>query len=363
MTTDDLSSFLQWESITRDTIDFKKAYVDMAGDLIAGLMLSQIVFYYLPSKKGESKLRVEKEGHLWIAKRHSEWHEEIRITEWQAPRALDILAERGLITKKVFRFGGSPTVHIRLNPDQFLSAWKMTTFPDSSQMPESKLGNGLNPFVPNARMEGGESRETLTEITAKTTEERKGERIATLDDNLGDVDIGFAPTDLLGPTPAGLNGKPAQPPKPPLRTKPKQQRKPKGQSGQMPLNPLPNSEGRKDAPPHSAPPPPDPVKVHAGWVAATFAKSRQVYPNQAQLEEIRATVTDLERWERNLRAWALAGYTPGKVDGQLDWYRRDVARNGNGQGSDRRAIESSKVSQYDLSKMDLTKAKQARAGG
>jgi len=62
------SNFLLWETASRDTVDFKTIYVDMADDLVAGLLLSQIVYWYLPSKEGRSKLRVFKDGYYWIAK-------------------------------------------------------------------------------------------------------------------------------------------------------------------------------------------------------------------------------------------------------------------------------------------------------
>ena len=51
--------FLDWEKTSKDTIDFKKVYVDMADDLIAGLVLSELIYWYLPSKdNGKNKLRV-----------------------------------------------------------------------------------------------------------------------------------------------------------------------------------------------------------------------------------------------------------------------------------------------------------------
>ena len=116
--------FLLWERTTRDSIDFKKIYVDIAGDLIAGLMLSQIVFWYLPDKNGNSKMRVRKDGYDWIAKSNTEWYDEIRITEWQAPRALNILEEKGIIEKRLYKFDGAPTIHIRLIQDKFMELWE-----------------------------------------------------------------------------------------------------------------------------------------------------------------------------------------------------------------------------------------------
>lgn len=93
--------FLTWEKTTRDTIDFKKTYVDMADDLIAGLMLSQIVFWHLPNKDGNTKLRVQKDGKQWLAKKYDDWYDEIRTSFEQARRAIRSLENLGLIERKV----------------------------------------------------------------------------------------------------------------------------------------------------------------------------------------------------------------------------------------------------------------------
>jgi hypothetical protein len=116
--------FLSWERTTRDTIDFKKIYVDMAGgDLVAGLLLSQIVYWHLPGEHG-SKLRVRHGGHKWIAKADDDWYDEIRITGRQARRAAKILVKLGLVVKEVHRFNGTPTCHYRL-VDGFMDAWNV----------------------------------------------------------------------------------------------------------------------------------------------------------------------------------------------------------------------------------------------
>lgn len=121
----DFSRFLLWEHASRDTIDFKKIYVDMAGDLNAGLMLSEIVYWYLPSGDGsENKLRVERDGYRWIAVRRYEWWERTRFSPDQADRALRILVDDGLVTKKVYKFAGEVTLHIRLNEIQFIESWE-----------------------------------------------------------------------------------------------------------------------------------------------------------------------------------------------------------------------------------------------
>lgn len=118
----DFKEFLTWERASRDTVDFKRCYVDLTGDLIAGLMLSQLIFWYLPDRDGSSKLRVNHTGHLWIVRSRFDWWNEIRITAKQVDRALRILKEKQLIVVEYHRFSGLRTTHIRLNKDNFLSA-------------------------------------------------------------------------------------------------------------------------------------------------------------------------------------------------------------------------------------------------
>lgn len=154
----DFANFLTWEVSSRDTIDFKKVYVDMAGDLISGLLLSQIVYWYLPDKQGKTKLRVKREGHYWIAKKRTEWWDEIRITSRQYDRASKILADQGIIVVQTFKFNGSPTKHIRLDIVQFLSVF--------TQSVNSISPNGENHFTLYVK--------SLTESTTKTTTDPLG---------------------------------------------------------------------------------------------------------------------------------------------------------------------------------------------
>ncbi|OLV20191.1 hypothetical protein [Deinococcus marmoris] len=121
------AEFLRWERDSRDTLDFKKVYVDMTGDLAAGLLLSQIVYWHLPNREGNVKLRVQKDGHLWIAKQWTQWWAEVRLTEKQAIRAGEILASKGIVIKQVYKFAGDRTTHLRLDWDVFLTLWNETS--------------------------------------------------------------------------------------------------------------------------------------------------------------------------------------------------------------------------------------------
>ncbi|WP_332633083.1 hypothetical protein [Halalkalibacter flavus] len=135
--------FLTWEKASQDTIDFKTIYVDVVGkrglvgnkknkkgemengDIISGLLLSQIVYWYLPNKNGESKLKVKKHGHHWIVKKIDEWYDEIRLTPANYRTAMKRLEEEDLVIKKSMkdpfdRDHQKTATHIRLNIPEFM---------------------------------------------------------------------------------------------------------------------------------------------------------------------------------------------------------------------------------------------------
>ena len=104
-----------WESQSRDSINVRRIYIDLAGNLAAGVLLSQIVYWWLPNKRtGKIKLRIEREGGYWLAKSRHDWWDECRLTPRQVDRALKILCDKELIATKIFKFNGAPTTHVRL---------------------------------------------------------------------------------------------------------------------------------------------------------------------------------------------------------------------------------------------------------
>jgi len=118
MKTNKYQWFLQWEAASRDSINVKRVYIDVAGgDLVAGVLLSQIVYWHLPGRDKKPRIRVYKEGKHWLAKRREDWWEECRITPKRFDRACKLLESLGIIETKVFKFDGSPTKHIHLKLD------------------------------------------------------------------------------------------------------------------------------------------------------------------------------------------------------------------------------------------------------
>lgn len=112
-------------------VNLKLIYVDMTDDLVAGLLLSQIVYWHTPSREtGRTKLRVKKEGQLWLAKKRTAWHEECRISPKQYDRAIKILEKMQLVEVHnwMFKHKGdnmpSRTPHIRIKWDIFLLQYR-----------------------------------------------------------------------------------------------------------------------------------------------------------------------------------------------------------------------------------------------
>lgn len=122
----DFRDFVIWERESLDTIDLKTIYIDMAGDLKAGIMLSQMVYWRLPRKnrsEEDTRLTIKRDGRLWLAKSDSEWWKEIRLTEKEARSARMVLEQRGLASFATWKFAGRPCTHITINEDRFMELW------------------------------------------------------------------------------------------------------------------------------------------------------------------------------------------------------------------------------------------------
>lgn len=167
---DTIHEFLEWEKSTRDTIDVKKIYIDVCGDLVTGILLSQIVYWYLPNEKREHKLTINIDGKLWIAKSRNDWWAECRISPKQFDRVIAILEKKGFVETKVLKFHGSPTKHICLSLDTLFDAIKKI------------LGRGENRFLPKGNIEidqreisiftKGEEPNNVTKTTTEITTEK-----------------------------------------------------------------------------------------------------------------------------------------------------------------------------------------------
>jgi len=189
----------------QDTIDVKRAYIDLAGDLVAGVMLSQLVYWHLPQKRTPTaeKLRVFHEGQLWLAKKREDWWTECRITPKQVDRAVSILTGKAalevngdtgypqipLIEAKLFKFANAPTLHLRVLWENFLPAYEEAARKVAEEMgfeaegdftqrvkSEVILPKGENGFYPNGKINLPQTVKSLTKTTTKTIAKTKEER-------------------------------------------------------------------------------------------------------------------------------------------------------------------------------------------
>jgi hypothetical protein len=174
------NDFLVWERGTRDTIDLKKIYIDMAGDLKAGVMLSQIIYWYLPSKgRAEGKLTIYRSNNWWIVKKRHEWWEETRLTPREVDRAIEVLVAKNLVVTERHQFGKTLSTYIRINKEVFLPYLNhilhnpLTNPYSESNSPKSELVDDTNspagelPPTTNSRM--GEFYNTETTLSKTTS--------------------------------------------------------------------------------------------------------------------------------------------------------------------------------------------------
>ena len=123
--------FTKWEKRSKDTVAFRKIYVDMAGgDVMAGLLLSQIVYWFTPAKDGANKTRWymgskdDPRRCRSILKLRADWHDEIRLSTRQVDRAMKVLStDCSLVNVKRVSYHGSQCHSIWINMPNFIASW------------------------------------------------------------------------------------------------------------------------------------------------------------------------------------------------------------------------------------------------
>lgn len=166
-----IQEFYFWEKSSKDVIDVKRIYIDIADDLVAGILLSQIIYWNLPNEKGQTKLKVEKDGKLWLAKSRQEWWEEIRISPKQFDNAIKKLESKNIVETKLFKFNGAPTKHIALNEKVIVDLINNVVRGEMhfDQRVKSNLPKGEDGNCPKGKMNFNKRVNSLTEITTEIT--------------------------------------------------------------------------------------------------------------------------------------------------------------------------------------------------
>ena len=119
-------TFCKFKDAETKRVNFEMTYVDMTNDLISGLLLSQIVYWFSPSKNGKSKTRVTYKGRKAIAKGRSDWFDEIRISPKQYDKAIKKLKDLGIVDVVNSLFNGMKTPFIMINEEVFIEKFVST---------------------------------------------------------------------------------------------------------------------------------------------------------------------------------------------------------------------------------------------
>lgn len=135
------------------------AYVDICGDMVAGALLSQILYWFGADRNGRPRARIQKDGYLWIAKARGDWWHEIRISPKQYDRAVKILQRCGFVELRTMKFNGNPTTHIRIISEtlnQAIDNWKYQQALEHMERERQKLmAVGFSPFGDNETYQRG----------------------------------------------------------------------------------------------------------------------------------------------------------------------------------------------------------------
>jgi len=108
------------DSLTK--VAYAPVYATISGSVAAGVLLSQIVYWNLPTGSGASKLKVEVDGRPCLAKSREEMCEETGLGEWQRRAAMETLEALGFISTEVHLFQGKVTTHIFFHAEKVLAA-------------------------------------------------------------------------------------------------------------------------------------------------------------------------------------------------------------------------------------------------
>lgn len=183
----ELAALAGKSSFASDFVLINHAYIDIAGDLVCGAMLSRIVYWFGRSTEtGKLRASLVRDGRLWIAKRRKDWWDEIRITEKQVRRATEVLVGLGLIVTKTYKFNGVPTTFISLNAAELLkrlSEWEAEAVEKAVQNSIDEDGNGTaditiampgvpkgpNGYGPKGNLDMAQRAESITKSTTKDT--------------------------------------------------------------------------------------------------------------------------------------------------------------------------------------------------
>jgi hypothetical protein len=99
----------------KPVVAFRPDYITATGDIVAGYVLSQLVYLYQRATNGKPKHHLVdcKDGH-WVVRSYAQWAEELHLTYAQIRRAVARLASLGIVQTAIRLAGRDAVTHLRL---------------------------------------------------------------------------------------------------------------------------------------------------------------------------------------------------------------------------------------------------------
>ena len=154
---------------------YSRAYVAICGDVLAGIVLGQIVYWFERLEENEKwGVRNKGDGRVWLAKSNVEFTEEIGLSRKQLDRVFAILEENQFVETRLWRFNGAPVRHVWLNEEAVAVALMVY----GGLIDQPKVSGGSSPIAPNGQIHCAkganpfvQNAQCITEITSETTAE------------------------------------------------------------------------------------------------------------------------------------------------------------------------------------------------
>jgi hypothetical protein len=177
---------------------YDPVHVRVTGDLVSGVMLSRIVFWWTPNKQGKTKLRATFDGQPWLVKSSENWKRECGFTTDEYRYAISKLKAKKFIYTEIHLFKGKTAVFIRLNFKKLGQAIALeqgksllreadipatgagkipspgpgkSLFPSTGELQGNNMGTTLHPLPPSkAKALGGKkvlAKDVLEKFSAK----------------------------------------------------------------------------------------------------------------------------------------------------------------------------------------------------
>ena len=154
-------------------IAFKRMYVDVMGDIVGALWLSQLAYWQPKAKRTDG----------FVYKSYDEWEKETGLSKYQIKRSADKAEDMGIVEVKLKRANGAPTLHYRINhPKLNATINSIIKFLDNQETVKSDS-------EVSRKSDSEETGKSLTENThkntTKTTTTNDGNLFSTYEKNIG----------------------------------------------------------------------------------------------------------------------------------------------------------------------------------